>query len=363
MKIIESINWPQQICSTCTTKLDELFIFREQLLQNESILIEKYGPLQIKEENKLDSNIDQDLQESASSELKDECESQEEDDEEEETNDNDDVVENESEDTEDEEYSPTKPRPKVSSVRRERKDAESKKIKLINQTIADFMKLTCVLCPEEKQHEEFKDFLQLGRHFTRVHKTHGYVRCCNNSFKRRYNLYEHVLHHNDPNRFKCPLCEKQFISALRLKEHNNVHLSDDQKKFTCPKCGKKLATKLKYNNHMFVHVPEEEKQFKCEDCEKKFPAKHALAAHVRIVHQNIRPYVCEFCSKGFLSEKALKGHIVSQHTENQPKIKCDHCNKLYSNERTLMKHMKNVMGPRYVIIQRCCFKYLNFSYD
>lgn len=211
--------------------------------------------------------------------------------------------------------------------------------------ISSFMKLECTICSIDP----FSSFSALQAHFLKLHNTLGYVQCCENKFKRRDRLYEHILFHKDPEIFKCGICGKSFASRDKLSLHKMVHLPEESKRFKCPECDAKYATKLRLKRHLLVHVPEESKTYKCQDCDKRFSTNFFLSQHFRNVHSNNRRYVCEICAKKFMGLKALKKHQAAHEPPgSHPRVKCEHCGKSYANESTLKKHMVRINDTKSV---------------
>lgn len=208
----------------------------------------------------------------------------------------------------------------------------------VDKVISEFMKLTCNLCSIETQ-----TFANLRRHFTAVHKINsGYATCCQLRFRRRHMLYEHILHHKNPNIFTCEICGKRCKSTDKLKEHKKSHMSEEMKKFECLTCHMKFATNAKMKHHSLVHIPDDKKTEQCSKCDRKFANRALLNTHIRVIHDKIRNFVCEICAKPFLSLSSLTAHQIVHHDLKQSKIKCDHCGKMYSTASTLKSHIDRV---------------------
>ncbi|XP_063371829.1 zinc finger protein 880-like [Cydia amplana] len=142
---------------------------------------------------------------------------------------------------------------------------------------------------------------------------------CDMTFKNRMSYYQHKkynLKHIDPEKlkYKCPLCDKKFLKAARLEEHNMaVHLKVTPIRCTIPDC-----------------------DFACS-------SKPVLRTHIRMVHRNlrfVRNHVCDTCGKAYTTKKTLEGHMRS-HTGERP-FHCELCTSTFSYEAALYNHNKLV---------------------
>ncbi|XP_045606837.1 transcription factor IIIA isoform X2 [Procambarus clarkii] len=78
-----------------------------------------------------------------------------------------------------------------------------------------------------------------------------------------------------------------------------------------------------------------------EGCTKAFCRPNLLAQHQR-THTGERPYVCPvaWCSRSYTRQQHLKRHMETGHQEkkSEEKLKCDKCEKFFSNVYSLKKH-------------------------
>ncbi|XP_063391844.1 zinc finger protein 665-like [Cydia fagiglandana] len=142
---------------------------------------------------------------------------------------------------------------------------------------------------------------------------------CDMTFKNRMSYYQHKkynLKHIDPEKlkYKCPLCDKKFLKAARLEEHNMaVHLKVTPIRCTMTEC-----------------------DFACS-------SRPVLRTHIRMVHRNlrfVRNHVCDTCGKAYTTKKTLEGHMRS-HTGERP-FHCGLCSSTFSYEAALYNHNKLV---------------------
>ena len=75
---------------------------------------------------------------------------------------------------------------------------------------------------------------------------------CNQAFKTKSQLSDHILKHTQIKNFQCPECRTCFARKSRLKIHMMIHKGE--KPFECIICTKKFREKANYNFHMKKHI-------------------------------------------------------------------------------------------------------------
>ena len=96
------------------------------------------------------------------------------------------------------------------------------------------------------------------------------------------------------------------------------------------------------------------KKHNCQYCLRKFSKLSELRLHIDAEHEdhkdeledkrkvpNKKDYLCEFCLKKFKKIADVKQHIIDEHGE-QPKLRCEKCNKDFESTRKLKKHLHGV---------------------
>jgi len=108
---------------------------------------------------------------------------------------------------------------------------------------------------------------------------------CNKSFKRKYNLEQHMRIHSEKKPFECNYenCNKTFNRKTALKHHIELLHSD-------------------------------EKSYKCDYCNTTFKLKNTLLKHIKTKHENIR-YNCSECDKSYTTKSNLNIHIKKFHNK------------------------------------------------
>ena len=116
---------------------------------------------------------------------------------------------------------------------------------------------------------------------------------------------------------KCQNCGKNFKNSCLLKQHlKRVHDTNKPKvsrpkksKIPCLKGCKGLYADLKKHNEN-VHQKE---GYQCEICEKTFSLNRSLKTHIKVVHEELRPFRCELCGRTFNRKQQLVYHVKREH--------------------------------------------------
>ncbi|KAG8437890.1 hypothetical protein GDO86_008548 [Hymenochirus boettgeri] len=82
-------------------------------------------------------------------------------------------------------------------------------------------------------------------------------------------------------------------------------------------------------------------QFRCSLCEKSFSFQRMLNRHMKC-HSEIKRHRCEHCGKGFNDTFDLKRHVRT-HTGVRP-YKCSVCDKAFTQRCSLESHLKKIHG-------------------
>lgn len=243
---------------------------------------------------------------------------------------------------------------KVPAVRKDKTTEDEEDAK-----ISQFFSITCKDCPDLK-------FPKFGLYKCHMRSQHGqswsYVTCCNTKFDKRHRLLEHISYHQDPDKFKCPECGRQFTSNEKIQNHQRtMHRPKDQLKHECDKCGKRFLKSCTLKTHMVVHLTKEEKDAKCnlicDECGNGFMSKYKLERHMEQVHLNLHLFVCDICAKVYKTKSQYRYHYTTAHpSEPQPKVQCKLCEKFFLNELCLKDHVKGMHSERGTHVCNICGK-------
>lgn len=160
----------------------------------------------------------------------------------------------------------------------------------------------CSFCPasfrtrsNHKQHE--------ARHKGTISRDHV-CPTCSARFAVPSKLKRHMECHAEPLRCTFEGCELLFRSSFALKRHLTLH-SDDYMQFNCDECGSTFRRRYQLDEHMRKHTGE--RPFACDLCPSRFAQPGALKVHKR-VHTGEKPYVCPACGRAFSQKGALDRH-------------------------------------------------------
>ncbi|XP_075897261.1 zinc finger protein ZFAT [Nelusetta ayraudi] len=104
--------------------------------------------------------------------------------------------------------------------------------------------------------------------------------------------------------------------------------------FTCEFCNKIFKFKHSLVVHLRTHT--QEKPFQCPHCQYASAIKGNLNVHLR--KHTGEKFNCQHCPYSCLSPGHLKVHIERVHMKK--KQRCSFCDKMYSDVKTLLKHME-----------------------
>lgn len=132
--------------------------------------------------------------------------------------------------------------------------------------------------------------------------------------------------------FKCNKCSETFDTKLKLLDHRRKLSHYMKKTVTCPVC-KLSVPSQNYKSHFLKHSV----NFKCEYCDKKFSNNFNLKRHL-FIHTLQTPYKCDLCDAKFSRRDKLKAHIMI-HTCEKP-FTCDACGLNYRTKEKLNFHQQ-----------------------
>lgn len=162
---------------------------------------------------------------------------------------------------------------------------------------------------------------------------------CERFYTRRQTLEEHIrLKHSTTEQdlpFQCSTCPKKFVNEKKLKQHATVHLPPEKRLvYPCGFCDKKFTKSVNLNVHIRV-VHQQQRPFVCETCGKNFQTKGSLKDH-QVTHSDLRGFDCKFCPKKFKNQARLKTH---EDIHNNTSYVCPHCGLQLNTKRTLKMHL------------------------
>ncbi|XP_058833649.1 zinc finger protein 62-like [Topomyia yanbarensis] len=218
------------------------------------------------------------------------------------------------------------------------------------QLIAKYINLECDTCSQK-----FSTFEELEQHGPAQHDKKVHVYCCEYKFSRKCRLMDHLQYHENPSKYQCGVCSKQFQNSESFKRHNDLaHKEEVEKTLQCSMCPKTFAFARSLRLHEKYHRSLNEKKWYCATCDKSFAWETLLRQHNRINHSvRVFEHVCHICAKGYHTLSSYRSHIAS-HDENYKRekapeelerVQCTVCES-WLFKKGLRKHMRNHTGSR-----------------
>ena len=143
----------------------------------------------------------------------------------------------------------------------------------------------------------------------------------------------------------CKLCNIVFCNQNSLQEHLDlvhplkVQLNDEKENISYDNYY--LSQKPNHEDDKMDNLPRNQ----CEFCNKFFVQPKHLKRHIRRFHDSCKDIgkdsVCETCGISFAEELNLRFHIHTVH-EGKKDLKCDYCNKLFTQTNKLTKHIQRI---------------------
>lgn len=214
--------------------------------------------------------------------------------------------------------------------------------------IREIFQMKCDICTDVDI--PFEKLSEVRKHYRGVHKTNGYLVCCDLKFSTRHLIMEHVRRHVNPEANRCNRCDRNCVNKYALKAHvDAVHGTPESRTFKCDLCPSSFVRSGALRAHVLNRHSESGQQFSCDECGKRlqrsylffiqisfffyirtslysFGTQIKLKSHQRLIHSSLPDHVCEICAKRCRTKSALKRHILNQHsTAPHPKIQCPVC--------------------------------------
>ncbi|KAK0159835.1 hypothetical protein PV327_010907 [Microctonus hyperodae] len=124
---------------------------------------------------------------------------------------------------------------------------------------------------------------------------------------------------DDPSRFTCRVCSKNFSLQRLLNRHMKCH--SDVKRYLCTFCGKGFNDTFDLKRHTRTHTGV--RPYKCNLCEKSFTQRCSLESHCLKVHgvqhqyaykeRRTKVYVCEECGHTTQEPEVHYLHLKDKH--------------------------------------------------
>ncbi|XP_072317152.1 zinc finger protein 1035 [Eucyclogobius newberryi] len=172
--------------------------------------------------------------------------------------------------------------------------------------------------------------------------------------------------------FECKNCNKSFLTASKLKEHEVCHTKETK----CKMCGQSYVggshecsqknLEVSYGDDVEIDVTGEDLCF-CPFCSMQFSSKSNLLEHQNRQHPKEKPLTCKICSRTYAKQKYLDKHL-KKHNQNEPgqstsqiKFQCSQCLSEFNTAKDLSLHLKLHAAEKDVGEFRCDMCYKSFS--
>lgn len=138
----------------------------------------------------------------------------------------------------------------------------------------------------------------------------------------------------DSSELRCCICGTTFATFKLLLEHTNKHYPN----YVCEVCGVGYITDTLRRRHLKRHGDGE---YKCDQCDKVFTSAQNRILHVRRTHLGLtKRNICHFCDERFADYWRKIDHMVKEHGLPPVVLKCQACDRTFTNQRKLNKHTK-----------------------
>ncbi|XP_035711617.1 gastrula zinc finger protein XlCGF71.1-like [Folsomia candida] len=136
---------------------------------------------------------------------------------------------------------------------------------------------------------------------------------CQKSYKNRDSLRTHMVQtHTDRARPSCNICERTFVNRRSLSEHvRRVHSVATRARMPCtfPGCHKTYLNQQDVDRHLRREHADDPVRFSCTLCKKEFKQKVHLESHISS-HTKEKTLKCGTCEKSFVTKWQLQQHQV-----------------------------------------------------
>lgn len=136
---------------------------------------------------------------------------------------------------------------------------------------------------------------------------------CTKSFKKTFQLQNHLRVHSGDRPFICHTCGKAFNQEATLRIHLRIHTG--VKPHVCAECGEAFVTGNSLLSHRQWKHADGQRPFLCSFCSKSFPTKGAVKKH-ETIHKVERKHTCTMCERNFARADHLKSHMRSHQKQD-----------------------------------------------
>ncbi|XP_036339166.1 zinc finger protein 845-like isoform X1 [Rhagoletis pomonella] len=198
---------------------------------------------------------------------------------------------------------------------------------------------TCPYCPQKYNSAKQRDY-----HVRLMHPTVSRADQCEYCKKTLRSTKEcHEMHCQYVGDWRCDTCEQCFYQfpLNRFRAHQRHHLN--KKKLRCRECGRIFVRRANLEAHERLHRPRANFKIECHECQEVFSNDYELRRHKYQAHNGALPVRCEYCHKGFVSMAFLSRHRQHFHPEKTGSnslgsATCTNCGCVFSSLQKLRLH-------------------------
>ena len=168
---------------------------------------------------------------------------------------------------------------------------------------------------------------------------------CAKIFQTRRKYLLHLKNHVGEKKYQCDTCGQKFLQEEWLKRHQRVH--SREKPFVCQFCHQCFSQQIHLRRHCWRKHSQSKvkKAFACSTCDKVFLTASELKNH-ELYHSSHRAFSCQFCSMSFVEKAHLDRHSRRIH-QGLRRFPCSlGCGKAFYEKYELNYHLKSVCPRR-----------------
>ncbi|XP_071532705.1 uncharacterized protein [Panulirus ornatus] len=191
---------------------------------------------------------------------------------------------------------------------------------------------------------------------------------CHKGFSSQRGACDHFAASHKGQNFACEYCSASYVRKRDLIGHyNKVHLNIKPYKCKVSECTETFSSHGQLYRHLqSAHsIQKAETSFTCHLCFGTFAEKRYRDAHIPVCASkgsDSVPHKCPLCEKAFKLPRYLQLHMRTVHCWKNEQFLCEICNKVLTDKRNLVIHMKSHMGETKTTCEICGKQFNRKSY-